>query len=133
MSARPAARALEIEKLTIGRADEWMSYSGMELADVVNEDDAPAMKLGAVGFLRAPAGARSEFDFVYDEVLIVTRGRCTIRSAGRELVAEPGEAVYLPAEVAGSFAADTDLELVYVASPPYGEANREAKAELLKG
>ncbi len=42
-----------------------------------------------------------------------------------------GEVIYLPAGVPGSFHADTDLELVYVASSPYGRVNREEKAELL--
>ena len=108
-----------------------MEYSGVALADVANEDDAPAMKLGAVGFTKAPGGAHSEFDFRYDEVLVVTSGSCTVRSQGREVTARPGEVIYLPAGVPGSFHADSDMELVYVASPPYGEVNREAKAELL--
>jgi ethanolamine utilization protein EutQ (cupin superfamily) len=133
MSARPALRPDRVEKFTTDGAEEWMTYSGMSLADVANEDDVPVMKLGAVGFLQAPAGAVSTFDFPYDEVLVVTRGRCTVRSEHAEVVAAAGEVVYLPAGVPGSFAAETDLELVYVASPPYGEANREAKAELLGG
>jgi len=45
--------------------------------------------------------------------------------------AEVGEVIYLPAGVPGSFHADTDVELVYVASSPYGEVNREVKAQLL--
>jgi ethanolamine utilization protein EutQ (cupin superfamily) len=120
-----------VQKFTIAGATDWMEYSGIALADVVNEDEDPAAKLGALGFLRAPAGAASQFQFPYDEVLIVTRGRCTVRNGGREVQAGPGEVVYIPNGQAGSFAAETDLEMVYVASPPYGEANREAKAHLL--
>src|SRR5690606_18347443 len=109
----------------------WMEYSGFSLADVVNEDEAPRAKLGALGFTRSPRGAKSQFDFAYDEVLVVTKGRCTVRSRDRKLTAGPGETLYLPAGVPGEIHADEDLELVYVASSPYGEVNREAKAELL--
>jgi ethanolamine utilization protein EutQ (cupin superfamily) len=104
---------------------------GTDLADVLNEDTDDGLKLGAVGFTKAPAGAGSEFEFAYDEVLVVTRGRCTVRSEGVDRTAAVGEVIYLPAGVPGSFHADTDVELVYVASSPYGEVNREAKAQLL--
>ena len=121
-----------IEKYTIEGAEDWMEWSGVRLADVANEDDDQAMRLGAVGFLSAPAGARSEFDFPYDEVLVVTKGRCTVTTdTGDEVSVAASEAVYLPAGRPGRFRADTDLELVYIASSPYGAANREAKAELL--
>lgn len=37
----------------------------------------------------------------------------------------------LPAGVPGTIRADEDLEIVYVASSPYGAVNRAAKAQLL--
>jgi ethanolamine utilization protein EutQ (cupin superfamily) len=120
-----------VQKFTIETARDWMDWSGIALADVANEDDTPAMKLGAVGFTRAPGGAHSTFDFPYDEVLIVTRGQCTVQTRDQQVTAGPGEVIYLPATVPGSFHADTGVDLVYVASSPYGEVNRDAKAELL--
>lgn len=113
-------------------ATEWMQHSGFSLADVVNEDEAPQAKLGALGFARSAPGARSEFQFQYDEVLVVTKGRCTVHANGRSLTAGPGEVIYLPAGVSGQLRADEELEIVYVASPPYGRVNREAKAALLR-
>ena len=115
-----------VQKFNGGEASDWMEYSGFLLADVVNEDEAPDAKLGAVGFTRSRKGASSEFDFAYDEVLVVTKGRCTVSSRGRTLTAGPGEALYLPAKVPGEIHAVEDLELVYVASSPYGKVNREA-------
>jgi ethanolamine utilization protein EutQ (cupin superfamily) len=112
-------------------ARDWMEWSGIALADVVNEDEDTGVKLGAVGFTRAPAGSRSDFEFPYDEVMIVTRGRCSVTSNGETHSAGMGEVVYLPAGVAGTFQAHEDVELVYVASSPYGEVNRDIKAELL--
>jgi ethanolamine utilization protein EutQ (cupin superfamily) len=120
-----------IERFAIDEARDWMEWSGIALADVANEDDVPEMKLGAVGFLRAPRGVRSQFEFAYDEVLVVTSGRCTVRGDGVAVSVSRGEAVYLPAGTPGAFEADEELELVYVASSPYGEVNRGAKAELL--
>ncbi len=118
-------------KFTIRDAKDWMEWSGFSLADVVNEDEMPEAKLGGVGFTRAPKGSSSSFEFAYDEVLVVTKGSCTVRSQGSVLTAAVGEILYLPAGVAGTFYADEELELVYVASSPYGEVNREIKASLL--
>jgi ethanolamine utilization protein EutQ (cupin superfamily) len=127
---RPATRS--VQRFSSDKAEQWMFWSGTALADVVNEDETPGMKLGAVGFTRASAGAKSEFVFAYDEVLVVTKGRCTVESGGVALTASVGEVLYLPAEVPGTFRADEDVELVYVASSPYGAVNREAKKQLLE-
>ena len=83
-----------VQKFTSADAEDWMEYSGFALADVVNEDEAPQAKLGALGFTRSPKGAKSQFDFAYDEVMVVTKGRCTVRSRDRKLTAGPGEALY---------------------------------------
>lgn len=120
-----------ITKFTSGTANDWMEYSGTSLADVVNEDEVADVKLGAVGFMRAPRSVTSSFEFAYDEVLIVTKGRCTVRTKDKSLSAGVGEVIYLKAGTAGSFSTDEECELVYVASSPYGEVNREAKAQLL--
>lgn len=120
-----------IQLFTAQTARDWMEWSGFALADVVNEDEAPAAKLGAVGFVKAPRGAKSDFDFPYDEAVIITKGRCRVRSMSGVVTAGPGEVIYLPAQLPGTFEALDDLELVYVASSPYGAVNREIKAQLL--
>lgn len=122
----------DIQKFAADHASGWMEWSGTKLVDVLNEDDVPLSKLGAIGFLRAAKGATSDFEFAYDEVLIVTRGRCTIASRDEWQTAGPGEVLYLPAGTPGSFNAIEDVELVYVASSPYGEVNRAIKAVLLE-
>lgn len=129
--SQPTLDPHNVQRFTSDEATDWMEWSGTALADVVNEDESPESKLGAVGFARARRGASSEFEFAYDEVLIVTKGTCTVQSRGREMTARVGEVMYLPAEVPGTFHADEDVELVYVASSPYGEVNREMKASLL--
>lgn len=121
----------DIRKFTAAAARDWMEWSGAKLVDVLNEDEMPTAKLGAVGFLRAPRGATSDFIFAYDEVLVVTRGRCTIASRDAWQTAGPGDVFYLPAGTPGSFNALDDVELVYVASSPYGAVNRTIRAVLL--
>lgn len=113
----------------MGDVTEWMELSGFEMADMVNEEHAPEAKLGEVGFTR---GASLDFEFKYDEVGIVLKGRCTVRSRGTIVTAKTGEVVYLPAGTPGKFHVDEDAELVYVASTPYGEASREGRSALLK-
>lgn len=122
---------LRIQLFTAETTRNWMEWSGFALADVVNEDEAPAAKLGAVGFVKAPKGAKTDFDFAYDEVVIVTKGRCRVRSLSGVVTAGPGELIYLPAHLPGTFEALDEIELVYVASSPYGAVNREIKAQLL--
>ena len=122
---------MRIQLFTAETTRNWMEWSGFSLADAVNEDEAPAAKLGAVGFVKAPKGAKSDFDFPYDEVCIVIKGRCRVRSMSGVVTASPGEVIYLPAHLPGTFEALDEMELVYVASSPYGEVNREIKAQLL--
>ncbi len=118
-------------RFTIADAGDWMVYSGTELADVVNEDEHSWAKLGAVGFTRAKAGAQVPFEFAYDEVLVVTRGRCAVSHGSQRFSAGPGEVLYLRAGEPAVFHAEEDVEIVYVASSPYGAVNRQAKADLL--
>lgn len=128
---QPVTNNRSVRKFTVETARDWMEWDGISLADVVNEDETPGVKLGAVGFTRAPKGATSSFEFAYDEVLIVTSGVCTILTGAGSVTAKTGEVIYLPAGVPGTFVADEDTTHVYVASSPYGEVNREAKAALL--
>ncbi len=122
---------LGVKKFTIQAAQDWMLYSGVSLADVVNEDEMHGVKLGGVGFMRAPKGETTSFEFAYDEVLVITRGRCSVRTGAETVTAQAGEVIYLSAGVPCSFHTDEDTELVYIASSPYGEVNRDAKASLL--
>lgn len=121
-----------VQMFSIQKAQDWMEWSGISLADVLNEDETPDSKLGAIGFTRAPQGISSNFEFAYDEVLVVIKGKCTVSSQNERVTAQVGEIIYLPAGTPGVFHADEDTELVYVASSPYGVVNREVKATLLK-
>lgn len=119
-----------IQKFSSTSRRDWLEWSGMSLADVIDEDN-PTGKLDAVGFLRAPKGALSSFRFLYDEVLVVTRGCCGLTSRDRLVIAGPGEVLYVPAGTSGIIEAIEALELVYVAASPFGKVSGEVKQALL--
>jgi ethanolamine utilization protein EutQ (cupin superfamily) len=121
-----------IRKFTIQTVHDWMEYSGVFLSDVVNEDDTLGIKLGGVGFLRASKGAHTTFEFPYDEVLVVTRGICTVQMRDEAITARAGNVIYLVAGTLASFHADENTELVYVASSSCGDLNREAHGALTR-
>jgi ethanolamine utilization protein EutQ (cupin superfamily) len=119
-----------IQKFSSTSRRDWLEWSGMSLADVIDEDN-PTAKLDAVGFLRAPQGAVSDFKFLYAEVLVVTSGRCALRSGDRLVIAAAGEVLYVPAGTAGTIEVLAPLELVYVAVSPFGKLTPEIKQALL--
>lgn len=119
-----------IQKFSSTGRRDWLEWSGISLADVIDED-SQAAKLDAVGFLRAPEGAASYFNFLYDEVLVITRGRCALRSRDRFIVAALGDVLYVPAGTSGRIEAVEALELVYVAASPFGKFTCEMKQALL--
>ncbi|MFZ5673772.1 MAG: hypothetical protein ACOZAM_12495 [Pseudomonadota bacterium] len=124
------AEPCSIQKFSSISRRDWLEWSGMSLADVIDEDN-PTAKLDAVGFLRAPQGAVSDFKFLYDEVLVITRGRCALRSRDRLVIAAAGEVLYVPAGTAGTIEVLASLELVYVAVSPFGKLTPEIKQSLL--
>lgn len=120
----------KIQKFSSLSRRDWLEWSGMSLADVIDEDN-PTARLDAVGFLRAPEGAVSAFKFLYDEVLTITRGRCALRSRDRLVIAGAGEVLYVPSGTAGTIEVLAPLELVYVAVSPFGKLTPEIKQALL--
>ncbi|RNL85735.1 cupin [Halostreptopolyspora alba] len=93
------------------------------LGDVLDASSTAAM---SVGFARYAAGASNDWTMSYDEALIITTGRFSVRHAGGVTTAEAGEVIYLRAETELTYAAETDTELVYVTHPHWLAATEEA-------
>ena len=64
-------------------------------------------------------------------MLVITRGRCALRSRDRLVIAAAGEVLYVPAGTAGTIEVLASLELVYVAVSPFGKLTPEIKQSLL--
>lgn len=111
----------------------WYQYRDARvfLADVVDPSISQHM---SIGFARYDAGAVNRWTVQYDETLIVTRGRFSVRTAERTVTADAGEVIFLGAGTELEYVGETDgTELVYVSYPHWMEATeRSATAHLLE-
>lgn len=106
----------------------YYQYSDRQIfvGDVVDSSNGSSM---SVGFYRnLKKGEKNEWVVTYDEVLVVTRGALTIRSAAGATTARSGEVIFLTkgTPVAYEAAAD-DTEVVYVTYPHWMEAQMKSE------
>jgi ethanolamine utilization protein EutQ (cupin superfamily) len=116
--------------ITTEGLDEWSQIGDQQVfvSDLIDRAGHPDAKM-TVGYARVGRGESLEVSFPYDEVLVVTRGIFTVRSAtGETVTAGAGEAIYLPAESSSTYVAEEDAEMVYVANPPEVYAAHVAQA-----
>jgi len=117
-------------RITTEGLDDWSQIGDQQVfvSDLIDQAGQPDARM-TVGYARVGKGESLEVSFPYDEVLVVTRGIFTVRSATGETVrAGAGEAIYLPAESQSTYVAEEDAEMVYVASPPEVYAAHVAQA-----
>lgn len=111
----------------------WYRYRDepIVLADAVDASSSDSM---SVGFARYDAGAVNPWTVQYDEALIVTRGRFSVRTADRTVTADPGEVIFLTAGTELEYVGEVDdTEVVYVSYPHWmGAVQRSATAHLLE-
>jgi ethanolamine utilization protein EutQ (cupin superfamily) len=117
-------------RITTDGLDDWSQIGDQQVfvIDLIDQAGQPDAKM-TVGYARVGKGESLEVSFPYDEVLVVTRGVFTVRSAtGETVTAGAGEAIYLPAESSSTYLAEEDAEMVYVANPPEVYAAHVAQA-----
>jgi ethanolamine utilization protein EutQ (cupin superfamily) len=117
-------------RVTTDGLDDWSQIGDQQVfvSDLIDQAGQPDAKM-TVGYARVGKGESLEVSFPYDEVLVVTRGVFTVRSAtGETVTAGAGEAIYLPAESSSTYLAEEDAEMVYVANPPEVYAAHVAQA-----
>jgi ethanolamine utilization protein EutQ (cupin superfamily) len=117
-------------KITTEGLDEWSQIGDQQVFvnDLIDQVGQPDARM-TVGYARVGKGESLEVSFPYDEVLVVTRGIFTVRTAvGETITAGAGEAIYLPAESSSTYVAEEDAEMVYVANPPEVYAAHVAEA-----
>ncbi len=117
-------------KITTEGLDEWSQIGDQQVfvSDLIDQAGQPDARM-TVGYARVGKGESLEVSFPYDEVLVVTRGIFTVRTAaGETITAGAGEAIYLPAESSSTYVAEEDAEMVYVANPPEVYAAHVAQA-----
>jgi ethanolamine utilization protein EutQ len=93
------------------------------LGDVIDHTSEAAM---SVGFARYAAQEANPWTVHYDEALIITRGRFTVRTSDGSVTAGPGEVIYLPAGTELVYQAEEESELVYVSYPHWFLATEQS-------
>ncbi|SHN39267.1 cupin [Cryptosporangium aurantiacum] len=116
---------MRIEKVTSDGTLAWYrrGEQNIFLADAV---DATADAAMTVGFARYGRDESNEWTVSYDEALIITKGRFTVRTAERSLSAGSGEVLYLYAGTPLVYVAEEDTELVYVTYPHWTQATLDS-------
>ncbi|MBA2519259.1 MAG: cupin [Chloroflexia bacterium] len=112
---------MSVQKFSIQDAplERFVPDQDVFLGDVINQANGDSM---SVGWARYSKGARNEYTITYDEALIVTKGRFTVRSAEGDLTANAGEVIYLSKGTAVTYIADEDCDVVYVTYPFWRDA-----------
>jgi ethanolamine utilization protein EutQ len=118
---------MTVRHFTSGNA-KFFQYLDREIfvGDVLDSSNSDTM---SVGFYRnKKKGEMNEWVVTYDEVLIVTKGALTIRSAEGPKTAKPGEVIFLTkgTEIAYE-AAEDDTEVVYVSYPHWMDAQQKSE------
>lgn len=116
-----------VQVFSSDRLATWMHDDEQDIrfGDVLAESDGARMD---VTFIRWGAGEEGEFPdpLPYDEVFVVTRGSYGVRTGDEEVLARPGEVLYLREGTTGVYFADEDAEVVAITNPPYRTALRDA-------
>jgi ethanolamine utilization protein EutQ len=118
---RPAG----VRHLTSSDPEVWYQPGDQRifLADVLDPSNSDSM---SVGFARYAKGEANAWTMAYDEALIITKGRFTVRHAGGEQSADAGEVLFLQNGTELVYQADEDTELVYVTHPHWMAATEKS-------
>jgi ethanolamine utilization protein EutQ len=82
----------------------------------------------SAGFARYGKGQTNEWTVTYDEVLVVTKGIFTVRSADGAHTAKVGEVIFLTEGTKVVYQAEEDnTEVVYVTYPHWFDAQRNSE------
>lgn len=116
----------EVSKVSSNDGLSWYRRhdQNLRLADAIGEGDDAAM---TVGFARYGAGEANPWTVAYDEALIITKGRFTVESEGRNTTARPGEVIYLRAGTDLIYRAEEECEVVYVTYPHWMPATERSQ------
>jgi ethanolamine utilization protein EutQ len=119
---------MTIRHFTAKDPAQWYQHTDRQifLGDVLDPSNSGAMSAGFA--LYGKKGERNEWIVTYDEVLIVTKGAFTVRSAGEAKTAKAGELIFLTKGTEIVYeAAEDDTEVVYVSYPHWMEVQTKSQ------
>jgi ethanolamine utilization protein EutQ len=117
---------MSVKQFTIHEPTAWYQAGDRQifLADVIDASNSDTM---SVGFARYDKGEFNEWIVTYDEVLIVTKGIFTVRSADVAVTAKAGEVIFLTKGTQVVYQGEEDnTEVIYVSYPHWFDAQRNS-------
>jgi ethanolamine utilization protein EutQ len=117
---------MSVELLRIEDVPAWFRHTDRQifLADVKDPSNSEAM---SVWFGRYGAGEANDWIVTYDEVIVVLKGRFTVRGEDGTRTAGPSEVIFLTRGTKVTYAAEEDTELVGVTFPHWQDAQRRSR------
>jgi ethanolamine utilization protein EutQ (cupin superfamily) len=113
-----------IQAFGIEDVPEWFQVGDHKAYVGYIADEAEGSNLG-MAYIRFREGVSFDFLWAYDEIAVVTKGSLTVRVGDGIMTAGPGEILYMPAGVRGTFDIQEDMEACCVHYPTDGKAGRE--------
>ena len=113
---------------------KFFQYLDKEIfvGDVLDPSNSGHMSAGYYRNLKK--GEKNEWVVTYDEVLVVTKGALTIRTADGSTTARAGEIIFLTKGTALAYeAGEDDTEVVYVSYPHWMDAQQQSEHAHLLG
>jgi ethanolamine utilization protein EutQ len=110
----------------------WAQHTDRQifLADVKDSSNSESM---SVWFGRYGAGAQNDWIVTYDEMIVVIKGRFTVRDEQGAKTAGAGEVLFLTRGTRVTYAAEEATELVGATYPHWQDAQRRsAHARMLE-
>lgn len=106
---------MSVKKFTIADAplEKMREDRDIVIGDVVGQESPMS-----TGYCRYAPGQSMEYTLTYDEVLVITKGRFSIRTDESEVTAGAGEILYINRGTSVVYAShDEGAEMVYVTYP----------------
>lgn len=114
-------------KYTQASVTQWYQSENqaLYLGDVLDNSNSAHM---SAGFARYTKGTQNDWVVTYDEVLIITKGSFSVKTADGVVTAKAGEIIHLTKGTELTYMApDEDAELVYVSYPHWADAQEKSE------
>jgi len=117
---------MSIRHFSIDKVPAWYQHTDRQifLADVLDESNSEAL---GVWFGRFGAGESNDWIVTYDEMIVVLKGRFTVRGQDNTETAAAGEVIFLTKGTKVTYQAHEATELVGSTYPHWQVAQRQSE------
>ncbi|MGH7721134.1 MAG: cupin [Gemmatimonadaceae bacterium] len=117
---------MSVKHFRIEDVKEWYQHTDRQifLADVLDSSNSDTM---SVWFGRYGAGESNEWIVTYDEMIVVIKGRYTVRGDDGAKTAGPGEVIFLTKGTKVTYSAEEETHVVGSTYPHWQDAQRQSR------